>query len=60
MKDIIVRYDNFEEQKLWESFMAFFRYVKGYTDWNDEEIARSMNIDDFNEFVEWAKKVLEV
>ncbi len=60
MKDIIIRYDNFEEQQLWDAFTSFFRYVKGYTDWNDEEIARSMNIDDFNEFVEWAKKVLEV
>ena len=59
MKDIIIRYDNFEEQKLWESFTAFFRCIKGYGDWTDEEIALSMNKDDFKEYVEWARKVLD-
>lgn len=59
MKDIIIKYDALENQRLWESFMAFFRYVKGYTDWNEEEIALSMNKDDFNEFIEWARKVLD-
>ena len=59
MKDIIVKYYDFEKQKLWESFMAFFRYVKGYEDWTDEQIAISMNNDDLKEYIEWIKKVLE-
>ena len=58
MKSIIVEYDIFEEQKLWESFMAFFRYVKGYSDWTDEEIATSMNDGDVAEYIEWIKKIL--
>lgn len=58
MKDIVVRYDNYEEQKLWESFVAFFKYIKGYNDWTDEEIARSMNNDDIKEYIEWVKEVL--
>ena len=58
MKDIIIEYDKFEEQKLWEAFTAFFRYVKGYSDWTDEEIALSMNIDDFKEFMNWGAWVL--
>ena len=58
MKDIIVKYYDFEKQKLWESFMAFFRYVKGYEDWTDEQIATSMNNDDLKEYIEWVKKVL--
>ena len=58
MKDIIVKYYDFEKQKLWESFMAFFRYVKGYEDWTDEQIAISMNNDDLKEYIEWVKKVL--
>lgn len=60
MKDVIVEYDDFTEQKLWESFTAFFRHIKGYSGWNDEEIALSMNIDDFKQYVEWARKVLEM
>ena len=58
MKDIIVKYYDFEKQKLWESFMAFFRYVKGYEDWTDEQIAIGMNNDDLKEYIEWVKKVL--
>lgn len=58
MKDIIVEYNNFEEQKLWESFTAFFRNIKGYNNWTDEEIARSMNNDDIKEYIEWVKEVL--
>lgn len=58
MKNIIIDYDNFEEQKLWESFMAFFRYIKGYSDWTDEEIAMSMNNSDLTEYIEWIRKVL--
>jgi hypothetical protein len=58
MKEIIVEYYDIEKQKLWESFMAFFRYVKGYEDWTDEQIAISMNNDDLREYIEWVKKVL--
>ena len=58
MKDIVVEYDNFEEQKLWESFVAFFKYIKGYQDWNEQEIAISMNKDDLQEYIEWVKKIL--
>ena len=58
MKDIVVEYDNYEEQKLWESFVAFFKYVKGYQPWNEEEIAISMNNDDLKEYCEWVMKVL--
>ena len=58
MKNIIVKYGKYEEQKLWESFIAFFKYVKGYTDWNEEEIAISMNNHDVRQYIEWVKKVL--
>lgn len=60
MKDIIVRYDIFEEQKLWEAFIVFFREVKGYKDWTDEEIATSFNSGDVEEFINWIRKVLGV
>ena len=60
MQEIIVEYNDFENQKLWESFIAFFRYVKGYDDWTDEQIALSMNKDDFKEYCEWAKGILGI
>ena len=34
----------------------FFRKVKGYAKWTDEQIAGSINIDDINEFANWVKK----
>lgn len=58
MKNIITEYDSLENQKLWESFIAFFKYVKGYSDWTDEQIAISMNNDDVKEYCEWVRKVL--
>lgn len=58
MKDIIIKYDNQEDQKLWESFLSFFRNVKGYLDWTDEEIATSINNDDLKEYCEYVMKVL--
>lgn len=58
MKDIIIKYDKQEEQYLWNSFIYFFRNVKGYEDWTDEQIAISMNNDDLKEYCEWAMKVL--
>lgn len=58
MKDIIVKYSKQEEQILWESFMVFFREIKGYSDWTDEQIAISMNNDDLKEYCNWVMKVL--
>lgn len=58
MKDIVIEYDNQEEQYLWNSFVYFFRNVKGYSDWTDEQIAISMNNDDLKEYCEWTMKVL--
>ena len=58
MKDIVVKYNEFEDQKLWESFLAFFRNVKGYANWTDEQIALSMCDDDVDEYIEWVKKIL--
>ena len=58
MKNIIIKYDDIENQYLWESFMCFFRNVKGYSDWTDEQIALSMNNDDLKEYCEWTIKVL--
>ena len=58
MKDIIIKYDNQEEQYLWNSFVYFFRNIKGYEDWTDEQIAISMNNDDLKEYCKWVMKVL--
>jgi hypothetical protein len=58
MKDIVIEYDNQEEQYLWNSFVYFFRNVKGYSDWTDEQIALSMNNDDLKEYCKWVMKVL--
>lgn len=58
MTDIVVGYNDITEQLLWESFMTFFRNVKGYSDWTDEQIAISMNKDDLNEYFTWVKGVL--
>lgn len=60
MMDIITSYNQLEEQKLWEAFLTFFREVKGYTDWTDEDIALSYNKGDVEEFVNWIRKVLGV
>ncbi len=58
MKDIVIKYDNQEEQYLWNSFVYFFRNIKGYSDWTDEQIALSMNNDDLKEYCKWVMKVL--
>lgn len=58
MRDVIIEYDNQEEQYLWNSFVYFFRNVKGYSDWTDEQIAISMNNDDLKEYCKWVMKVL--
>ena len=53
-----IEYDNQEEQYLWNSFVYFFRNIKGYPDWTEEEINTSMNNDDLKEYCEWVMKVL--
>lgn len=58
MKDIVIEYDNQEEQYLWNSFVYFFRNIKGHSDWTDEQIALSMNNDDLKEYCKWVMKVL--
>lgn len=58
MKDIVIEYDVYEDQKIWEAFVVFFREVKGYNDWTCEEIATSMNKDDVEEFINYIRKVL--
>lgn len=58
MKDIIVSYNSLEHERIWEAFLDFFRNVKGYSDWTDEEIATSMNSDDISEFCEYITNLL--
>ena len=43
---------------IWNSFTTFFREVKGYEDWTDEQIGGSMCNDDIEEFIEYVKKTL--
>lgn len=45
--------------KVWELFVQFFREVKLYADWTEEEIDNSMNDDDINEFLEFIKESLQ-
>lgn len=41
------------EGKVWDKFVEFFREVKGYEDWTEDEIEFSRNNDDITEFLEW-------
>lgn len=41
------------EDSIWELFVKFFREVKGYENWTDDEIELSYNGDDVAEFVAW-------
>lgn len=45
------------DDSAWELFVQFFREVKGYSDWSDDEIDLSMNNDDIVEFVKWLSEV---
>ena len=56
--DIVVSYNSLEDQRIWEAFLDFFRNVKGYSDWTDEEIATSMNSDDISEFCKYITNLL--
>lgn len=41
------------DDSVWELFVRFFREVKGYSDWSENEIDLSLNNDDVVEFVKW-------
>lgn len=41
------------DDSVWELFVRFFREVKGYSDWSENEIDLSLNNDDIVEFVKW-------
>lgn len=47
------------DSKIWDLFVQFFREVKLYDDWTEEEIDFSMNNDDINEFLEFIKESLQ-
>lgn len=42
-----------EDERVWVKFVEFFRNVKGYDDWSEDEIEFSRNEDDEEEFVKW-------
>ena len=43
----------------WDLFYSFFRYIKGYEDWTDEEITNSMNKDDIEQLCKYIKDTLD-
>ena len=47
------------DEKVWKKFCEFFREVKLYYDWTDEEIDYSRCDDDIDEFIEWLVYELE-
>lgn len=55
MRFVITSYDDPLEQAIWEDFMLFFRTIKCYDDWTDEEIATSVNEDDIDEYCKFIK-----
>lgn len=42
-----------EDGRVWQKFVEFFRSVKGYGDWTEQQIEDSRNQDDDEEFVKW-------
>lgn len=42
-----------EDERVWVKFVEFFRNVKGYDDWSEDDIEFSRNQDDEEEFVKW-------
>lgn len=42
-----------EDERVWAKFVEFFRNVKGYEDWSEDEIEFSRNQNDDEEFVKW-------
>lgn len=58
MRDVVSSYDDPMEQSIWEDFMLFFRNIKGYDDWTDEQIALSINEDDIDEYCKFIKEHL--
>lgn len=47
------------EGKVWDKFVEFFRYEKGYEDWTEQEIEYSRNNDDITKFLEWLVEQME-
>ena len=47
------------EDEITDNFFRFFREIKGYDSWTDEQITFSMNNDDVCEYVEYIKSILE-
>lgn len=42
-----------EDERVWVKFVEFFRNVKGYDDWSEDDIEFSRNEDDEEEFIKW-------
>lgn len=42
-----------EDERVWAKFVEFFREVKGYDGWTEQQIEESRNQDDEEEFVKW-------
>lgn len=45
------------DDSVWDLFVKFFREVKGYNTWTEEEIDLSMNNDDIVEFIKWLSEI---
>lgn len=45
------------DDSVWDLFVKFFREVKGYDTWTEEEIDLSMNNDDIVEFIKWLSEI---
>lgn len=44
---------------VWKYFVKFFREVKGYEDWTEEEIEGSYNNDDIESYMLWLCNEIE-
>jgi len=43
------------DKSIWKAFVVFFREIKGYENWSEEDIDISMNEDDIEEFIKYAR-----
>ena len=41
---------SYYDEQILNMYLSFFRDIKGYDDWNDEEIVNSTNDDDLEQF----------
>ena len=46
--------------RLWNKFVEFFRYKKGYSDWTENEIWYSMCQGDIDEFMEYYREEFDL